>query len=121
MAPAALEAERYDIVFEASGAPSAVRQALDHLQKRGRLVQVGVLGTAEQVAFRPFDVYERELTIVGSNSLPDNFEHAADIMVDIADRAMQLVTHRFPVWEYQRAIHAAAHSDAIKTHLTFSS
>jgi 2-desacetyl-2-hydroxyethyl bacteriochlorophyllide A dehydrogenase len=120
LAPGMLEAERFDVIFEASGAPSAVQQALDLLHKRGRLVQVGVLGTAELVAFRPFDVYERELTIVGSNSLPDNFEHAADLMVDIADRAMQLITHRFAVWDYERAIHATAAPDAIKTHLTFS-
>jgi 2-desacetyl-2-hydroxyethyl bacteriochlorophyllide A dehydrogenase len=118
--PQRLERESYDVIFEASGSPSAVRQALTHLAKRGRLVQVGVLGTTQTVEIRPFDIYERELSIVGSNSLPYNFEAAADVMVDIAELATRLITHRFPVWDYGLAIASTAQPEAIKTHLTFS-
>ena len=120
LVPQALDRERFDVVFEASGSAKAVRQALGQLEKRGRLVQVGVLATAEQVDFRPFDVYERELTIVGSNSLVKNFEQAADVMVDIADVATRLITHRVPVWEYAAAIEATAQPTTIKTHLTYA-
>ena len=119
LVPQALNDERFDVIFEASGAPPAVRQALRHLEKRGRLVQVGVLGTSEQIAIGPFDIYERELSIVGSNSLVA-FEAAAEVMLDIADAATLLITDRIPVWSYERAIEATAQPTTIKTQLTFA-
>jgi 2-desacetyl-2-hydroxyethyl bacteriochlorophyllide A dehydrogenase len=118
--PQALDRERFDVIFEASGSPAAVRAAFAGLAKRGKLVQVGVLGTAQSVDFRPFDVYERELTIVGSNSLVYNFDQAAEVMVDIDDLATRLITHRFPVWDYKLAIASTAQPETIKTHLTFA-
>jgi len=118
-APDQLGDERFEIVFEAAGAVPALRQALRHLRKTGLLVQVGVHEVETRVEVLPFEIYEQELRIVGSNSLANQFPAAVDLMYDVADRASKLIGKPHSVWDFKNAVQAMAKGSAIKTQLRF--
>jgi 2-desacetyl-2-hydroxyethyl bacteriochlorophyllide A dehydrogenase len=106
-----------DIAIEASGHPKAVSAAIDVLAKRGTLLQMGVVSSEQTIPLRPYDLFDRELSLVGSQSVANSFAAAAAMMSDIATVAEKLVTHTFSLEQYGDAI-AAAHSDsALKVHI----
>lgn len=119
VAPGELGDERFEIIFEAAGAVPALRQALRHLRKTGLLVQVGVHEVETRIDVAPFEVYEQELRIVGSNSLANQFPAAVDLMTDVADRASKLIGDVHSVWDFKAAVQAMAGGNAIKTQLRF--
>jgi len=117
--PQQLEGERFDIVFEASGAPPATKQVMALLNPTGIWMQVGVLAPETSVAIRPFDVFDRELSIIGSNSLADKFPNAVELMPDIIEQAKHLITGKVSVWSFDSALASARSMTSVKTQLFF--
>jgi 2-desacetyl-2-hydroxyethyl bacteriochlorophyllide A dehydrogenase len=117
--PHALAGERFDVVFEAAGALPAARQVIDLLEPMGSWMQIGVHAPEATVALKPFDIFERELKIVGSNSLADKFPAAVELMPDLSTVAAALVTSRLPAWEFARAVATMGEAGSVKTQLTF--
>lgn len=113
----ALPRRSTDVAIEASGHPAAVAAAIDLLDKRGTLLQMGVVSAEKTIPLRPYDLFDRELTFVGSQSVATSFVAAVAMMPDISTTVEKLVTHTFPLEQYGDAI-AAAHSDsALKVHI----
>jgi len=117
--PDALVGERFDIVFEAAGRLPAARQVLSLLDRMGIWMQVGVLAPLEQIPLSPFEIFDRELSVIGSNSLADRFPDAMSLMPDIADDAARLITGRASVWDFAGALEAARAPTSVKTQLLF--
>lgn len=117
--PEQLRDERYDVVFEAAGVLPALRQALRHIRKTGILVQVGVHAVGARVEVLPFDIYEQELRIVGSNSLANQFPAAVELMSDVAVRAAALIGETYSVWDFATAVQKMGEGMAVKTQLRF--
>lgn len=117
--PADLGEAYFDVVFEAAGVRRALEQALKRVEKTGVLVQVGVHDAEAMVGINPFQVYEREIRIIGSNSLADKFPAAVDVMSDISARAAVMIGETFPVWQFAQAAEAMAAGRGIKTQLNF--
>lgn len=106
-----------DLVIEASGHPSAVSDALVRLAERGTLLQMGVVSPASSIELFPYDLFDRELTIIGSQSLATSYPEAIEAIRDLPDLAARMVTHTFGLADYAAAL-AAAHSDtARKVHI----
>ncbi len=103
-----------DLAVDASGHPAAIQSAVDLLGVRGRLVQVGVAHADARVSLSPLEVYAKELTIVGSNSLAGRYSAAAELMVDLADVLRPLVTDVLTLEEYAEAVRRAGSSDSLK-------
>jgi threonine dehydrogenase-like Zn-dependent dehydrogenase len=118
--PASLESEFFDVVFEAAGVGAALENALARVEKTGTLVQIGVHEENAVVGINPFEIYEREICIVGSNSCADQYPVAVDVMSDIKDRASILIGKRFSVWDFQIAVDSMAAGESIKTLLHFN-
>lgn len=119
VAPSELGEAAFDVVFEAAGVRPALEQALACVEKTGVLVQVGVHDTEAAVPFNPFQVYERELRIVGSNSLGGKFGAAVEFIAQIEAEARSLIGETFLVWDFAAAIGAMASGRSVKTQLSF--
>jgi 2-desacetyl-2-hydroxyethyl bacteriochlorophyllide A dehydrogenase len=117
--PKELGPQHYEVVFEAAGVPAALQQALGLVEKSGVLVQVGVHDAGAMLPIEPFRIYERELRIIGSNSLAGKFAAAVDLMTDIHDRAALIIGSSFPVWRFAAAVERMTAGHAIKTQLVF--
>lgn len=107
-----------DVAIEASGHPAAVSAAIDSLDKRGTLLQMGVVSSERTIDLRPYDLFDRELSFIGSQSLANSFAEAVNLMPELADSLESLVTHTFPLEEFGAAIEAAHSDSALKVHIT---
>lgn len=112
--PTELEGELFDLALDASGHPVAIGQAIDLLGPRGRLIQMGVASPAATVALRPYEVFAKELSVIGSNSLAEKYEESAARMVDLYAELAPLITATYPLEQYAEALAAAASPDQIK-------
>jgi 2-desacetyl-2-hydroxyethyl bacteriochlorophyllide A dehydrogenase len=108
--------EGIDLVVETAGTAAAVGYALDLVRPGGRLVLTGLPHEPTPVPF--FSVVRREITILGSMIYQDEFGEALRLLEDGHVRTTDLITHRFPLADIERAF--AAHRDpaSIKVTLT---
>jgi threonine dehydrogenase-like Zn-dependent dehydrogenase len=96
----------YTCVIEATGAPAAIADALGRIATRGTLLQVGAAPIDHEAALHPYDVFRREITIVGSFSVADAYPETARSMTTLAATMERFVTHRFPLEAFSDAFEA---------------
>jgi len=113
-----LERSVFDIALDASGHPAAITAAIAALGPRGRLIQMGVASPSATVALSPYEVFAKELSIIGSNSLAEKYPESAERMVDLQGELTSLVTATFSLAEYADALAAAKSPDQIKVQVT---
>jgi threonine dehydrogenase-like Zn-dependent dehydrogenase len=81
-----------EIAIDASGSPEAISTLFELVKHTGKILLFGVSPENARIKVRPFDIYRRELTIVGSFTNPYTNEAALNLLGDIeVDR---IVTHR---------------------------
>jgi len=97
----------FDVIFEASGAPPALRQAFDLVRRGGTLVQIGTLGT-EDVPLPANAVMNREITFLGSMRYGDVFDEAIRLVSSGRVDLSPALTGVFPFREITPAMEAAA-------------
>jgi 2-desacetyl-2-hydroxyethyl bacteriochlorophyllide A dehydrogenase len=111
---AELDRHVFDIALDASGHPAAITQAINALGPRGRLIQMGVASPTASVALSPYEVFAKELSIIGSNSLAEKYAESAERMVDLQGELASMITATVPLEDYARALSAAKSPDHIK-------
>ncbi|WP_162922203.1 alcohol dehydrogenase catalytic domain-containing protein [Asaia bogorensis] len=104
-------------VIEASGPPLAVADALKQLAPRGVLIQMGVCSPEATIALHPFDLFDRELTIIGSQSLSGAYERAIGITAALPDLAKKIVSHVYDLAEAPEAFAMARSETARKVQI----
>lgn len=102
-----------DVVFEVSGAASAVLSATDLVKVRGRLVVVAIHGQP-----RPVDLHRifwRELTVVGARVYQRaDFDTAVDLLARRVVPADRLITRTVPLEETGAALTALGNGAEMK-------
>jgi L-idonate 5-dehydrogenase len=101
-----LTAGGFDVIFEASGAPPALRQAFDLVRRGGTLVQIGTLGT-DDVPLPANAVMNREITFLGSMRYGDVFDDAIRLVSSGRVDLSPALTGVFPFPESTAAFVAA--------------
>ncbi|MCP3425586.1 zinc-binding dehydrogenase [Rothia sp. AR01] len=109
--------ESFDLALDASGHPAAIAQAIDGLGQRGRLIQMGVASPTAEIPLRPYEVFAKELSIIGSNSLAEKYEESAERMVDLQAELGGLITSTYRPEDYAEALTAAKSPTEIKVQI----
>jgi threonine dehydrogenase-like Zn-dependent dehydrogenase len=109
----------YDAVILAVSSAQAARDGLALLRAKGRFVVFSALPGETPVDL--FDVHVRELEIVGACNEEDRFGEAVALLGDPDLRLEELVTHTFPLEQYETALALAAegHDRALKVAFRF--
>ncbi len=97
---------RFDVVIDATGAPRVIEELPLLARNGGRLVYYGVADEHARITLSPFDVFRRELTIMGSFTEVDSFPDALAAFRAGAIRMDGIITHRFPLGDYATALEA---------------
>ncbi|MDO5285260.1 MAG: alcohol dehydrogenase catalytic domain-containing protein [Actinomycetia bacterium] len=108
--------DQYDYVLDATGALAAINDGLKRVRTRGTFLQVGAAPSGALAQLESYDVFARELTIVGSFSVANAYPAAAARMPQLATTLEQLVTHRFRLDEFGAAVAAMAEPGTGKIH-----
>jgi L-idonate 5-dehydrogenase len=112
-----LTGDGFDVVFEASGAPPALRQAFDLVRPGGTIVQIGTLGTAD-VPLPANQLMVREIQFVGSFRYGNVFDEAIRLAASGRVDLEPLVSEVFPLAELPQAMQRAfAKDDVIKVQI----
>jgi D-arabinitol dehydrogenase (NADP+) len=96
----------YDIAIDATGASPLVQQLPGLVREGGTLMVYGMCGEPETVAWSPYDIFRRELTVKGSFAQVNCFERALALLRSGRIRTDGLITHRFALADYGKALNA---------------
>ncbi|HTO31019.1 MAG TPA: zinc-dependent alcohol dehydrogenase family protein [Pararhizobium sp.] len=95
-----LASERaYDFVADATGIPGVVEGMPDLVADGGTALLFGVCAPDARVSISPFQIFRRQLKLVGSHSLNRNIPEALSVLSGDRERMSRLVTHRLPLEE----------------------
>jgi D-arabinitol dehydrogenase (NADP+) len=98
----------FDIVVEATGSTAVGDICVPLTRNGGTVLIYGVTRNEELVRFHPFDVFRREITIKGSFAEITSFAAAIDAMRNGRVRTDGMITHRFGLDDYGKALDALA-------------
>jgi len=97
----------FDVVFEASGAKAALRQAFDLVRPGGTIVQIGTLGS-EDVPLPANAVMVKEINYIGSMRYGNVFEEAIRLVEAGRIELRSLISGVLPLAEVEEAMRLAA-------------
>lgn len=103
----------FDYVVEATGSTSIGGICVPLTRNGGTVLVYGVAGTDETVSFHPFDVFRREITIRGSFAEISSFGAAIRALRSGRAKTDGIVTHRFSLDDYDKALDAVAHDHTV--------
>jgi 2-desacetyl-2-hydroxyethyl bacteriochlorophyllide A dehydrogenase len=110
--------EEYDVVVDATGAPGAIEQGVAALAPGGRFLLLGVAPPDAWVRISPYEVFKRELTLLGSMSKQYSFGPALDLIAGLDLGLGSLLEPPLPLAAYEDAIERVRHGVGMKTVLT---
>ena len=94
----------WDVVIDATGAVPAIEDGLRRVRPGGTFLVFGVASGEARAKFSPFDVYRNEIRIIGSMAVLHSFERALELVVRGVINAEAMISHRFGLNDYQKAI-----------------
>jgi len=98
----------YDVIIDCTGAPKAIEQAFNWLRKGARFLVFGCCPKEGEIKVNPFQIYYKELKIIGSLINPYTFPDAIS-MVHNMDKYLvyeSLGIKMFHLQDYETALQA---------------
>ena len=102
------EPRGYDLVIDATGSPRALKAALALVKNSGKLLMFGVCAQGDRLEISPYDIYRRDLTILGSFSIRRTFLAALRMIEGGQLELSPLVGERLPLADLPRALEMVA-------------
>ena len=99
----------YDVVVEATGSAVVGDLGVPLLRNGGTLLVYGVASAQARLSIAPYELFRRELTVLGSFAEMTSFEAALLALRTGRVRTDGLITHRFGLDEYADAITTLRH------------
>lgn len=115
----AISADGFDVIFEASGARQALRQAFDLVRPGGTIVQIGTLGN-EDVPLPVNQLMVKEIHFIGSFRYGNVFDEAIRLVDSGRIDLRPFITGVLPINEIIKAMSLAADKvNALKVQVQF--
>jgi D-arabinitol dehydrogenase (NADP+) len=104
----------YDVVIDATGALGMLALAIPITRTGGTVLVYGMTNETDVWPVSPYEIFRRELAIVGSVSQVNCFDRAVLALRNGIVKGEGFVTHRFGLEQYADALEASADSACIK-------
>lgn len=106
--------QAFDIVIDATGIPDVVQQALNYMGPTGKYLQFGVTPTDAKVAVNPFEIYNKDWTILGSMAINHTFLPAFEWVKSGRIDVNPLITRTISLEELPDFFTTPRHGDEFK-------
>jgi 2-desacetyl-2-hydroxyethyl bacteriochlorophyllide A dehydrogenase len=104
-----------ELVIDATGNPRAIETAFQHVAPGGTVLIFGVASPSARVNLSPYDIYERELTVLGSKAILHTFSPAVDVVRRHASRFRSLIDRTsYSLERFNQALTALNNGSAVK-------
>lgn len=97
----------FDIVADATGVPAVIGSTFAYVKPGGKVWVFGVTGADARVPFSPFEVFRKDLKIIGSFALNKTFHEAIALVQGGAVKLAPIISHQLPLAEFQRGLELA--------------
>ncbi|BBG27518.1 zinc-dependent dehydrogenase [Sulfuracidifex tepidarius] len=105
-----------DVVIVASGSPRAILDGLRSVRKGGRLLLFGVPFKGTVLDYDVSDLMNNEISVISSNAAVEEDTREALSMLERKEvNVEKLVTHRFPLDQFEDAVRISKEGKTIKT------
>lgn len=94
----------FHLTIDATGNPIAQEQMLDFTQSGGTFLLFGVASPDAIMTVKPFDIFFRELKIVGVHAFGDKFERAVELAKSGRVNLAEIISHHFPLAQFHEAL-----------------
>jgi len=111
-AVAATHSEGFDFVIDAVGSSATFSQAITTAARGGTILVFGCAPMHATASVRPFDIYARELTLIGSFINPYTHERAVNLLPQIGLGKLHIEGFRLEEFRQAFAAHAATRAVA---------
>jgi 2-desacetyl-2-hydroxyethyl bacteriochlorophyllide A dehydrogenase len=103
----AIEPNGFNIVVDATGIPQVLEAAFDYLRPRGTLWVFGVTPRDTRISFMPYDVFRKDLTIVGSFAVNRTFQASIAMIESGVVKVEPLISHTLPLEDFAKGLELA--------------
>jgi len=100
----------FDAVIDAVGSSGTFEQAVALAARGGRILVFGVAPMEATAKIRPYDIFQRELTVVGSFVNPYTHERSVHLLPQMGLEKLRI--DAFPLAQFREAFEAQANSTA---------
>jgi 2-desacetyl-2-hydroxyethyl bacteriochlorophyllide A dehydrogenase len=111
------QAGGFDMVVDASGSPAAMQAAMGGVRKGGRFMVVGVAPPEGTLTISPFEIYNKELTVLGSMAVLDSYSRALKLLAEGTVYVDPLLTHSVSIDGYEDALETVRRGDGVKVQI----
>lgn len=110
----------FEVVVEATGAPTVLERAIEFVRKGGKLVVYGVYDDKVKIAWSPFRIWEREITVLASfcsmQHMPAVLEYVSSKKLDLGG----IVDRTFRIEEWQDCMDVVRKQECVKAAIVFN-
>lgn len=110
----------FDIVIEATGAPTVLENAINFVRKGGKLVVYGVYDDKVKIAWSPFKIWENEITILASFCSMQHMPHVLEYVKAKRLRLGGIVDRTFRIEEWEACMDVVRRQECVKAAIVFS-
>jgi threonine dehydrogenase-like Zn-dependent dehydrogenase len=107
----------FDVVIDCTGVPSVVEHMFAHVRNNGKLLFFGVNPSDARVSISPYDVYRKDLQILGSFALRYTFHDALALLESGAVDVKPLLSNRLPIERFAEALGLAGSGEVLKVQI----
>lgn len=98
----------FDVVIDATGAVEVLQQCPQFAKFGGKIVVYGVTNEADTMTVSPYEIFRKELKLIGSFAQTHCFDRAISYIQLGIVNVKDIVTHRFSLDEFDQALEQVA-------------
>jgi len=105
----ALAPTGFNLVVDATGIPKVLELAVGYARARGKIWVFGVAPRDARATFVPYDVFRKDLSIIGSFAVNRTFQESIALIQSGTVKVEPLISHRLPLARFSEGIDLAEH------------
>jgi len=103
----AIEPDGFALVVDATGIPEVLEEAFGYLRPRGTLWVFGVTPRESRISFLPYEVFRKDLTIIGSFAVNRTFQESIAMIESGMVKVEPLISHTLPLEDFAQGFELA--------------
>ncbi|MBK9745174.1 MAG: zinc-dependent alcohol dehydrogenase family protein [Chloroflexi bacterium] len=103
----AIAPDGFEIVVDATGIPAVLESTFAYVKPRGKVWVFGVTPVGTYVKFPAYEVFRRDLKIIGSFAVNRTFPQAITLIKSGAVQVEPLISHQLPLDDFARGLELA--------------
>lgn len=108
------QAQQFDFTADATGIPVVVQDLIEYTANGGSALIFGVCAPDAKISVAPFEIFRRQLSLVGTHSLNHNIVEAIETIEKIGPMLNNIISHKVALQDVPDFLNHNAGKDSLK-------